>query len=103
MNGLLSSACQCITSGLRPCTQAAYEKGFGLFLAFTIYVGLVQPWDDVAVVTFFEYWIVNVLSPASLQNYIAILSHFFSIYGRLLEVLKSRKLLLIIKGCMCEL
>ena len=59
---------------------------------------LLQPWVDLAVLTFFEYLIANNLSPASLQNYIAVLSHFFAIYGWPLEGLRSRKLCLMIKS-----
>ena len=59
---------------------------------------LLQPWDELAVMMFFEYLILNKLSSASLQNYIAVLSHFFVIYGWSLEGLKSSKLCLMIKS-----
>ena len=98
VNWLWRNAHRRVASGLRPRTQAAYMNAFRLFLAFTIFMDLLQPWVDLAVLTFVEFLIANNLSPASLQNYIAVLSHFFAIYGWPLEGLRSRKLCLMIKS-----
>ena len=59
---------------------------------------LVQLWDDMAAMSFLENLIANELSPASLENYIAILSHFFSIYGWLLDISNIRRLMLMVKS-----
>ena len=95
---LAGKASQRVTSGLFPHTSAAYTRGFQLFLAFTIYMGLQCSWEEVAVLSFLEYLIQQGLSASSVPNYLSILTHFFALYGWPKAVLHARKTLLLIKA-----
>ena len=95
---LAGKASQHVASGLLLRTSVTYTRGFHLFLAFTIYMGLQCPWDEVAVLSFLEHLIQQGLSAASVSNYISILSHFFALYGWPEAVLHARKTLLLVKA-----
>ena len=70
-------ASQHVASGLLPRTSAAYTRGFHLFQAFTIYMGLQCPWVEITVLSFLEYVIQQGLSAASVSNYFGILADLF--------------------------
>ena len=88
---LAGKASQRVASGLLPRTSVAYTRGFHLFLAFTIYMGLQCPWEEVAVLSFLEYLIQQGLAAPSVSNYLSILAHFFALYGWPEAVLHARK------------
>ena len=84
--------------GLLPRTARAYASAFNLFMAFTVYMDLSVPWQEVAVVAFLEFLVRSSLSAASLQNYLSALRHYFEMYNWSVTALQARRTLLLVKS-----
>ena len=85
-------------SGFLPRTASAYARAFNLFMAFTVYMEILIPWQEVAVVAFLEYLVRSSLSAASLQNYLSALHHHFELYNWGVAALQGRRTLLLVKS-----
>ena len=84
--------------GLLPRTARAYASAFNLFMAFTVYMDITVPWQEVAVVAFLEFLVRSSLSAASLQNYLSALHHYFEMYNWSVTALQARRTLLLVKS-----
>ena len=84
--------------GLCHRTSTVYASSFKLFVAFTVYMGILRPWTELAVITFLEFLAQNSLSAASLQNYVTVLGHYFSTYAWPKAALQARRTVLLIKS-----
>ena len=95
---LTMKAVQRAEKGLCHRTSTVYTSSFKLFIAFTMYVGIQRPWTELAVITFLEFLGQNSLSAASLQNYVTVLGHYFSMYAWPKAALQARRTVLLIKS-----
>ena len=84
--------------GLLPHTARAYASASNLFMAFTVYMDITVPWQEVAVVAFLEFLVRSSLSAASLQNYLSALHHYFEMYNWSVTALQARRTLLLAKS-----
>ena len=84
--------------GLLIRTSSVNASSFRLFIAFMVYMGVNRPWTKVAVITFLEFLAQNLLSAASLQNYLTILGHYFVLFAWPKAALQARRTVLLIKS-----
>ena len=94
---LLASADRRWHLGLLPRTCRSYDSIFRLFLALMIHFSVDSPWTEAAVLMYMEYLVSHGLAAVTLQNHIAVLSHYFAIFKWPLHVLPSTKVTLFVK------
>ena len=87
-----------VLNGLRPRTLTAYRQKFRLFVAFTTHLQLSQLDSFKAVSLFIEYLAQQGVRSQTLNNYITVLKHFFSLYNLDVSPLQSRSIQLAIRS-----
>ena len=86
------------TSGLRPRTQRTYQAAFQLFLAFAVYMNVVDPWTDHVILAYMELLAQNNFSSVTVKNHLSVLSHYFQLYSWPIQGLQSRQVLMFVRS-----
>ena len=84
--------------GFRPRTLAAYKGKFRTFVAFLVVADIHQPDSFQAISTFVEYLAQQQLRAQTIGNYMAVLGHFFVVYGMNTEMLHNKLIKLAIRA-----
>ena len=91
VQALSNQAQRRMASGLRPRTLASYAATFNLYLAFVVYMELQSPRTLDTIVLYLEYVAQRGLKACSLRNHVAVLKHYFCMFGWSLKPFDSRK------------
>ena len=91
INTLRIQANNRIATALRPRTSATYTMAFKQFMAFVVYMNLIQPFTEGVILSYLEYLSQNGLRSCSLRNHLSMLKHFFAMFNWPTVCLTTRK------------